>query len=834
MKKLSLFIIFVSVCISLLAVPSNRRPFVVKQSDGTSLTVILKGDEALRFYTTLDGKYLVKENNGDYCYATLSESGLVSTNFLAHNKNERRSEEEALIESINTEDIKASLSKSHAKRSATYRSAAKKAGSSIKPSGDVLVPVLLVEYSDVKFSFKKEYIDRLLNEPGFMYDNPLSETYGSARDYFIAQSDSLFRPRFVTTDIITLTKPMAYYGENDMLGNDNNPALMIKEAISKADASFDFSQFDNNGDGEVEFVYCIYAGYSEANGASENTIWPHQWEISADLGTPATADGVKCNVYACSSELTLTEEYENMYGKYLSGIGTICHEFSHCLGLYDIYDVTGESGNWGMDEWDIMDYGNHVGYGYLPVGYNSYQKDVCGWKKLEVLTEKGSYSMKPMTQGGIGYKIVNDANPNEYFILENRKREGWDQGLSNDGMMIIHVDYNYSAWISNSINTVAGHPRFQIVPADNELLEYTGDEEAFRNNISGDLWPGKNGNTKFTDTSIPAAKLYTGGYLNKPVTDIKYENYIASFKFMGGIVNAPTIKSASDITGNSFVANWTVVDDAVDYIVELYRSEVISDGNGSSEEILSEDFFGCSKTNTEITQKNIDDYTSVAGWQGENIYSEGGVIRVGTSNNPGTLYTPVFHANGNATVSFDTWRYNASDTGAKLTAEILDKNGYAIASTLIETTWGSSRVELSAEVNGSFKVCFNTSKSSGKKRAKIDNVLVSVCSTSKNELIESVTAEDNKYKFENLDAGTYKYRVKARDNEDESSFSEFAEVVIEPTTAIHPITHETAAAEIFNISGIKIATIGNGIMPKLQRGFYIIRQGTQVKKIFVK
>ena len=415
---LSIFFSLVISVMSVMAVPAYRKPFVVKQSDGSELTVVLTGDEALHYYVTLDGKPLVKETNGDYSYAIFGDEGrFVSTRQLAHNKDVRSAVELSLLSSIDNEAMKSRISKATAFRSAKYKSAAKKAGSQIKPEGDINVAVLLVQFKDTKFTYTKEDVENILNTKDYVYENKIANSIGSARDYFIAQSDGKFRPNFLVTDIVTLDNVMSYYGANKANGDDTRPTHMIKEGIAKADANFDFSKCDNDGDGEVEFVYCIYAGYSESYGADENTIWPHKWQLSAQSGS-ITIDGVKCNTYACSSELILNETNEENYGKMLNGIGTVCHEFSHCLGLPDIYDPTYESVNFCMDFWDLMDQGSYVGEGYIPVGYSAYQRDFCGWRDLVVLESPGKYSMKALTQGGIGYKILNDAKKRNKILFD--------------------------------------------------------------------------------------------------------------------------------------------------------------------------------------------------------------------------------------------------------------------------------------------------------------------------------------------------------------------------------------------------------------------------------
>lgn len=831
MRKFLSFILLFVLAVSVFAVPANRKPFVVKQSDGTMLSVVLNGDEAMSFYTTLDGKHIVKEDNGDFCYATFSsEDRFVSTGVIAHDKEKRNDVENELLSGIDYDAVRIAVSKTHKARSAKYRGTAttRAASSSVITKGEVLVPVMLLEYQDVKFSYTKADIEKILNESGYKFKfTPAGlESCGSARDYFIAQSDSQFMPKFVVTDIVTLPNKMEYYGGNDSSGSDMRPQEMIRHGIREADAAFDFSQFDNNKDGEVEFVFCIYAGYSEAYKASPNTIWPHKWDLTTN-GSMEKADGVYLNTYACSSELHMNEGAEAKYGKWLAGIGSICHEFSHCLGLFDVYDVSGTSGNFCMNEWDLMDYGNFVGEGYIPVGYNSFQKDACGWKKLVELDKKGKYSMLPQSQGGVGYKIVNDANPNEYFILENRKREGWDQELLADGMMIIHVDYNKSAWEDNAVNTVKGHPRFQIVAADNELLLFSNsnDSEHYYDNLAGDLWPGKNNNTEFTDISLPAAKLFTGGKLNKPVTNIKYENYVASFTFMGGI-DTPVAMPATDITENSFVANWNSVDDATGYSVELYKVEDAVAGDGDVATLVNEDFLKCVKSNFEIVESEVDTYIS-AGWTGNRIYSENGLLRIGTSANVGTLTTPKLNATGDVSISLKVNKYNSKDSGFEFIVDVLDVSGEKIASEVVTT---EGKVNMSACVDGDFYVRFSTGASTEKKRVLVDDIVISVAMPYKKVLLGEVETSENYFVFNELEEGEYLYRVKATDGNDESSYSDFIKVVL-TSTAITDVRFDDGNVVVYSVTGVKVYEGDFKAFKAATSGIYIVKSSAGTAKI---
>lgn len=818
--------------LSAVAVPAYRKPFVVKQSDGSELTVVLTGDEALHYYVTLDGKPLVKESNGDYSYATFGNAGVfLSTKQLAHNAGFRSAVEESLLLGIDNDAMISKISKATASRSAKYKSAAKKAGSQIKPEGEINVAVVLVEFPDKKFTYTKEDIHNILNTENFVYENVIANSIGSARDYFIAQSDGKFKPNFLVTDIVTLDNKMSYYGGNDSKGDDLRPTYMIRDGIKKADANFDFSKCDNNGDGEVEFVYCIYAGYSESYQADANTVWPHQWELSAQCGS-ITVDSVKCDAYACSSELILNESYEEGVGKMLNGIGTMCHEFSHCLGLHDIYDVTYKSGNFGMDFWDLMDQGNYVGEGYLPVGYSAYQRDFCGWRDLVVLEESGEYSMKALTQGGIGYKVINEANPDEYYILENRKQEGWDTGIFNSGMLVVHVDYLKSAWDSNNINTVAGHPRYTIIPADNDLAIYgTVSNAQFRESMAGDVWPGTKGNTALTNVSIPAAEVYTGGYMNKPITDIKYENNIISFVFSVG-VSTPMVKPATDVTETSFVANWTGVK-GVQYVVELYKGIDVAEGAGDEEELLYEDFLKCSQSNFELTNENVDDYMFSTGWTCENVYSENGVLRIGSTGKAGYINTPLFNTEGNVKTTLRASLCEGEENAA-FTIEYCDKANNAFFSKKIEFSRSTVDIELSADVDGEFSIYIATDDSTGA-CVNIDDLLITLCTSVKKELVQTVTTTDTSYKFENLYySKKFLYRVQTFAGNEVSAFSEFEEVVLlSEENSINDVIAETDFVEIYSITGTKVYSGTLMDVQKLNRGVYIVKGTSLTKKLFV-
>ena len=443
--------------------------------------------------------------------------------------------------------------------------------------------------------------------------------------------------------------------------------------------------------------------------------------------------------------------------------------------------------------------------------------------------------MLPLTQGGVGYKVVNDANKNEYYILENRKQENWDRYLFGSGMLVIHVDFLKSAWDNNTINATKNHPRYTLIPADNELLPYESNNSSqFVASLKGDVWPGTSGNTELTNTSLPAAKVYSGGYMNKPITDIKYQNDVISFKFMyDAIVDVPVVLPAIDVTNNSFVANWDAVEDAVEYTVELYKQSGAASGAGDKEVLLSEDFMNCTAGNTMLESETIDSYMSSIGWECENVYSENGVLRIGSSKNPGMLLTPWIEASGNVVTTLDASLYNTKDAGIVLTVAYYDENAEMISYEDFDITGTNEKVLFSTDVEGGFFVALYTEFSTGNKRVKIDNLKVYQETSVKRELVKTVTTAASSYQFNNLEEGaTYLYRVKASDGKASSAFSDYVEVSL-LSTGIDEIVAGCDWCEVYSIAGVKIYGGAKDFMPALSNGVYVVVTAAGSRKVVI-
>ncbi len=394
MNNLNRFI-FSLLCIltasSLFAIPARRDVITYVQPDGLQISITLVGDEFGSYCMTTDGLMVEKDSDGSWKYVTSIEGGRRKLSKIsAHDISYRNDEENNLIQSINQraliKEANGIRSKKISERSFTYvpkniptRSLQKNIGpystNGFPTAGNIKGLVILAQFPDKKFSMDDSIIraqyDEMLNKNGY------SDTFhldgrqqigaiGSVKDYFEAQSFGKFSPTFDVIGPIMAKNNYKYYGANvgGVRGEDaRNARKLIIEACNKAKSLVNFSDYDANSDGIVDFVYVIYAGQGENfQGSDEYTIWPHQWEISLQVGTKVVRS------YACSAELF----YKSV--NILDGIGTICHEFSHIIGLPDFYSVSGNENIFAMNSWSIMDYGNYDNYGFAPTGYTAFER----------------------------------------------------------------------------------------------------------------------------------------------------------------------------------------------------------------------------------------------------------------------------------------------------------------------------------------------------------------------------------------------------------------------------------------------------------------------------
>ena len=517
------------------AVKADPQPATVTQSDGTQLMVRLVGDEDFHYYETLDGVLLCQQGSTYYVAAVADDGTLTATTQIAHEQGQRSVFEETLAGS---QDRSLFLNKGvvTAAKARVMREAIETSGTLLTHTGSPRVVVILAQFADVEFTINDPVaaFEQYLNgDEQTDLGNYNTRNYGSVRQYFAAMSDSTFTPQFDVYGPVTLENNLAYYG-----ADDDDMSRFIPAVCSAMDDSLDFSQYDADGNGYVDLLYVIYAGYSESvSGNSTDCIWPKSGTLSG-----GTYDGVSIRRYGVNNEINFTEEYNEANDILpIAGIGLFCHEFSHCLGMPDLYVTSGDdvayANNQEMEYWSIMDSGTYVYNGYAPAAYTAWEREAFGWFTIDTLTEAGEYELLPIDNGGHAYRIMNDsdATGHEYYILENIQQEGWNYRQYAHGMIAIHVDYDSSAFSisNNTVNNTAGHPRMTVLAADGELTNtYSlSSTTELRTTMGGDPFPGTSEVTELTDTSTVYPIVYTGEGLGKPIYDISEDTSTGTVTF---------------------------------------------------------------------------------------------------------------------------------------------------------------------------------------------------------------------------------------------------------------------------------------------------------------
>lgn len=671
--KQRIFILNALLCLvlSVWAVPAKRGVWCsLSLVDGTEVKAQLVGDEFLHYYVSEDGtKYVQDESTGLY----------------------RKMTDEV------TAQRRAAVRRAQAQ--GRQKRMLRKAQASNVFQGTKKGLIILVQFTDSKFKSGHDLAlyERIANDENYSGNN----FRGSIKDYFKAQSHGQFELDFDVAGICQLQHPYAYYGKNNSQKEDVKPGEMVAEACLWAhEQGIDFSKYDWDGDGEVDQVFVLYAGHGEASYDKDpNTIWPHMYYLSAsDYGKPLSLDGVTVDTYACSSEL-------NGDGN-LDGIGTFCHEFSHCMGFPDLYD-TSYAGWFGMGDFDLMCSGSYNGDSKCPAGYSAYEKAECGWLTLKDMTnieqETSIVGVQPMSADGDAYIIKNKGHEDEYYILENRQKTGWDSYLPASGLMITHVDYDADIWDWNMPNTSGkyedangntktnDHQRLTIFRAGKSTDEY-GD--------ASDLYP-YGSNNSLTKISSPAATLHNtnsdgSNYMHIDINNIAVKSGKASFTLSNRNAGTDTPVTPSGST-------------------MLYESFDKCTGTGGNDGIWGGRSIGAGTP----TYDNKG-WTSTQG----KVYASSACVRVGTSSVNGDITTPSFTVNGKAVLSFKAGAWNTSGDGTTLNLSVSNGTISPSSVTMKKGEWTDYNVTITA--NGKVKTTFKASKL----RFFLDEVKVTDASTS--------------------------------------------------------------------------------------------------------
>ncbi len=513
------------------AVRAVHQLFPQKHSDGTTVMLYTNGDGRLAFYTTADDQVVVRNSKGDLCYAALKDGKLVPTNILAHNIGERTAEEKAFVlaNPLKPTDealqelfvprnmfpgtqsrIMKALATSSSDGIGTYGVSALGPVPSI---GKLTIPVIMVEFSDRKFqeSCTIDKYSRFLNKEGYNEDDESQR--GSVRDYFLSQSRGMFDPTFNVVAKVTLNNPYKVYGADSGSNVDADVFEMVKDAVAAAvEQNVDFSQFAI--DGKVPNVMLVYAGYGQATGGDENTVWPHARELTGSYS--------KIGDYEFGSYFVGNELYDGR-GTTPMGMGVMVHELGHVLGLPDFYETKHkyQSSDAPMGSWSVMDGGPYYpsGVAYTPVGYSAYERSYMGWLKLRELDESEAVTLSTVSDTENEYAVLlrNPNLPSEYFILENRSADTWFPASLGTGLLVTRICYSSSVWSRNAVNDFQDYKRAMVVTASGRKMTGSGQPgDLFGNGVN----------------NIPQFKLFNNTMLNAPVYNImKNPDGVLTFSF---------------------------------------------------------------------------------------------------------------------------------------------------------------------------------------------------------------------------------------------------------------------------------------------------------------
>ena len=678
-KTLTLLMALMLGCISAYSVPAKpgvKR--IVTLADGSQVELTLRGDEHYSYYTTEDGTPYQLKADGQLLKMTREE---VSERWTAlrnkHLANTRRA-------------------------NANMKSP-RRVGSANVTTGKHRGLVILVEFSDVKFASAdpQATYNRFFNEEGYHeYGNA-----GSVRDFFLKQSYGQLEIDFDVVGPYTTGGKLASYGavagEGNNKVNDVNPTAMVMEGIDQAAKDVDFSNYDWNNDGEVDQIFLICAGYSQAQGADGDYIWPHEWVLEAQ-GIERTYNGKKLNTYGVSTELWGNGINQNL-DKTIDGIGTACHEFSHCLGLPDFYD-TDYNGGFGMNIWSVMDYGSYLDNSHTPSGYTSYERWFSGWMEPTELKEMTTITgMKPLATTPEAYVLYNEGNKNEYYLLENRQPIDFDAKLPGHGMLVLHVDYNEGSWGSNVVNTDPNHQCMTIIPADGKLSSST---------LKGDPFPGTSGATELTNygrfTTSSIAEVYNKNsdgslFMNKPIDNItESEDGLISFVACRPELGTPEPDNGTAVGDEaSFTITWPAITGAVKY--ELEVTEMGMAATTPEDALQTSTDFAKFKTKslgfTDVSGK-MNEY-GLSSWGGIKLFTSPDGMRIGTSTAVGYLKTPNWYMT-NSTELTAVYGVNVVKQGTTV-------KGKVVFNAFNTGEYGQDTEEKAFEISGKTKLVFNFS-----------------------------------------------------------------------------------------------------------------------------
>ena len=516
---------FVAVSLSALAVPARRGYMVVAQPDGSSVRVLIRGDEHSHVMLTSDGCAVTKGSDGYLHYLHFDPDGSRTDTGVEVTDGADPSTVEASravpYEALNRQA--AASRRMHRVTPMTGRSPEMVTRADSKPVYRAVI--ILAQFSDLQFTYGQDYFEDLVNKSGYN----LNGAAGSCLDYFKDQFGDSADFSFTVGPVVTLPKGYAYYGQNDKDGQDSHPEEAVSEACRLSDAEVDFSQSD--------YVFMFYAGGNPADGgASDDHIWPHSWSL-AEAGIDLVLDGKRISTYSCTSELMNTNYYSAKME--FASIGTFCHEYGHALGLPDFYDTDYEQSGGDADGFwfttSIMDGGSYNNGGRTPPAYNAVELYCLGLLEPENL-EEGEYTLEPVSSSRRALYLESGTR-GEFFLYEARQALGWDKYIGGSGMLVYHIDMSsrnagYSTYYGTTLKAMERWTLNEVnCRPDNQCADLV---ECYpkASEVAQVFFP-YSSLTTLSARTVPDYKCWSGAIPSLSLTNIKKTNGTVTFKANG-------------------------------------------------------------------------------------------------------------------------------------------------------------------------------------------------------------------------------------------------------------------------------------------------------------
>lgn len=515
-KKLLLLLALASMNFSsALAVPAYPGKQTVRQPDGSMITFVVHGDERFNYMTTPDGYLLARDAQGVICYAQFENGYAKALNMMATDL--RPAKELQFLQGLEKATDTPAIAKAQQQKMPKHIS-------STIPLDTFRGLVILVNYSDSVFSMNNPQVfyDKMLNEEGYEgFTDPQGEwrtCTGSLHDYFKDNSLGMFAPHFDVVGPVNVSYNYTFVNQT------RNANELMKAALDAADGYVDFSKYDSNGDGIIDMVYFIFPGFG-SNSTGGKELWPHASDELGDL----IYDGKHMGHYACSTEI-----FGVPGNGVVEGIGTICHEFSHLLGLPDEYDTS--TGGMTHDVavpgyWSVMSMGCYVDNCLRPVGYSLMERMLAGFSKPDTLVSSTDpVSLSDLATTGKGF-LMPSYKDGEYFLFENRQPVKWDANLPGHGLLAYRVDQSdQTLWDNNQINNEVGKEHYLLLRAQPQLNgDYRG---AGYKDTPYDPFPGNGCVTTLSDDTSPSLRSLYGYNSCATISDITESNGTVSFHYL--------------------------------------------------------------------------------------------------------------------------------------------------------------------------------------------------------------------------------------------------------------------------------------------------------------